>query len=164
MAVLKSKRGESKMEFVETARKMEAKVLNLCIKSPKRYTYFVTSEIMRLASVVHNEVRSANNTYPRNKHEAQMRRDHLTEANNALMNLIPKLGLLYDALLENPDAQKWCDGAISEIADLIASEKNLIRATKKADNDRYRNLPTGDLQFPYDNSLETAPAEDSDGE
>ena len=152
------------MEFVETARKLEAKVLNLCIKSPKRYAYFITSEVMRLASVVHNEVRSANNTYPRNKHEAQLRRDHLTEGNNALMNLIPKLGLLYDALLENPDCQKWCDGAISEIAELIASEKTLIRATKKADNERYRNLPTGSLQFPYDDVLETSPEQESDGE
>ena len=119
MAVLKSKRSESKMEFVEVARKLEAKVLSLCIRSPKRLTFFLTSEVMRLASAVHNEVRSANNTYPRNRHEAQLRRDHLTEGNNALMNLIPKLALLYDCLLENPDCQKWCDGAISEIADLI---------------------------------------------
>lgn len=150
MAVLKSKRSESKMEFVEVARKLEAKVLSLCIRSPKRLTFFLTSEAMRLASAVHNEVRSANNTYPRNRHEAQLRRDHLTEGNNALMNLIPKLALLYDCLLENPDCQKWCDGAISEIADLISQEKALIRATKKADADRYRHLPTGDLHFPGD--------------
>ena len=142
------------MLFVETARQLEAKVLNLCLRSPKRYTFFLTSEIMRLASVVHNEVRAANNTYPRNKHEAQMRRDHLTEGNNALMNLIPKLGLLYDALLENPEAQKWCDGAISEIAGLIAEEKKLIRNTKRADADRYKTLPTGDLQFLLDEDLQ----------
>lgn len=77
MAVLKSKRGQSSMEFVETARKLEAKILSLCIRSPKRMTFFLTSEIMRLACQVHNEARSANNIYPRNKHEAQLRRDHL---------------------------------------------------------------------------------------
>ena len=83
-----------------------------------------------------------------------MRRDHLTEGNNALMNLIPKLGLLYDALLENPEGQKWCDGAISEIAGLIAEEKKLIRNTKRADADRYKTLPTGDLQFLLDEDLQ----------
>ncbi|MFQ6857067.1 MAG: hypothetical protein ACLS7P_12160 [Blautia sp.] len=153
MAVLKSKRGQSSMEFVETARKLEAKILSLCIRSPKRMTFFLTSEIMRLASQVHNEARSANNIYPRNKHEAQLRRDHLTESNNALMNLVPKLGLLYDALILDPHTQEWCDGAISEIASIIASEKTLLRATKKADADRYRSLPTGDLQFLVDDDL-----------
>lgn len=143
------------MLFVDTARQLEVKVLNLCIRSPKRYTFFLTSEIMRLASMVHNEVRSANNTYPRNKHEAQIRRDHLTEGNNALMNLIPKLVLLYDALLENPEAQKWCDGAIEEISLLIAAEKKLIRNTKRADLERYRNLPTDGLHFPDDDSEDT---------
>lgn len=142
------------MQFVDTARQLEVKVLNLCIRSPKRYTFFLTSEIMHLASMVHNEVRSANNTYPRNKHEAQLRRDHLTEGNNALMNLIPKLVLLYDALLENPDAQKWCDGAIEEISLLIAAEKKLIRNTKRADAERYKNLPTGDLLFQVDDALQ----------
>ena len=77
-----------------------------------------------------------------------------TEGNNALMNLIPKLGLLYDALLENPEGQKWCDGAISEIAGLIAEEKKLIRNTKRADADRYKTLPTGDLQFLLDEDLQ----------
>lgn len=91
MSVLKSKRGQSSMEFVETARVLEVKVLHLCIRSPKRLTFFLTTEVMHLASEVHNEVRAANNTYPRNKHEAQLRRDHLTVGNNALMNLVPKL-------------------------------------------------------------------------
>ncbi len=163
IAVLKSKRSKSSMQFVETARVLEAKVLNLCMKSPKRYTFFLTSEIMHLASMVHNEVRSANNTYPRNRHEAQKRRDHLTEGNNALMNLVPKLGLLYDALLENPEGQKWCDNAISEIAGLIKEEKKLIRSTKRADRDRYRNLPTDGLHFPEDEENEDSEEEDSDG-
>lgn len=154
MSVLKSKRGQSSMEFVETARVLEVKVLHLCIRSPKRLTFFLTTEVMHLASEVHNEVRTANNTYPRNKHEAQLRRDHLTAGNNALMNLVPKLALLYDALLLDEKCRQWCDNAISEIADLIKKEKDLIRATKKAEAERYRSLPTGELQFPVEDDLQ----------
>jgi hypothetical protein len=58
---------------------------------------------MALATTVHDEVRAANNIYPRNQHEAQMRRDCLTRANIALQNLSPKLTLLYDAILQNPE-------------------------------------------------------------
>ena len=120
MSVLKSKRKESAMQFIETARKLEAHALSVCIKAPKRYSLFLTNRIMELASTVHEEVRNANNIYPNNKHEAQMRRDHLTNANNALQNLSPKLALLYDCILQNPDKYKWVDNAMKVFGEYIA--------------------------------------------
>lgn len=96
MSVPKRKRGVSKMQFVDTARELEAHALSVCARAPKRYTPFLTKGIMELASEVHNHVRAANNIVPANQHEAQMRRDHLIEGNNALQNLDPKLQLLYD--------------------------------------------------------------------
>ena len=70
------------MQFVETARRLELHAFSVCTKSPKRYSTLLTNRIFELASTVHEEVRAANNIYPKNKHEAQMRRDHLTNANN----------------------------------------------------------------------------------
>ena len=67
MSVLKSKRGESAMQFIETARRLEAHAFSVCTKAPKRYTQFLTSRIMELASTVHEEVRAANNIYPNKK-------------------------------------------------------------------------------------------------
>lgn len=103
MSVLKSMRGESTMQFVETARQLELHMFSVVTKAPKRYGPFLTGRLMELASTVHEEVRAANSIIPRNRHEAQLRRDHLTGANNALQNLSPKLTMLYDSILQNPE-------------------------------------------------------------
>lgn len=73
MSVYKSKRGTSAMQFIETARQLEAHTFACCIKAPKRYSFFLTSRIMELASEVHDHVRAANNIWPTNQHEAPMR-------------------------------------------------------------------------------------------
>ena len=103
MSVIKAMRGESSMQFIETARRLELHAFSVCTKAPKRYAPLLTNRIFELASTVHEEVRAANNIYPHNQHEAQMRRDHLINANIALQNLSPKLTLLYDAILQNPE-------------------------------------------------------------
>jgi 3'-phosphoadenosine 5'-phosphosulfate sulfotransferase (PAPS reductase)/FAD synthetase len=129
------------MQFIEIARRLEIHALSVCIKAPKRYTQFLTSRIMELASTVHEEVRAANNIYPTNQHEAQMRRDHLTNANIALQNLSPKLALLYDAILNNPEGYDWIDNAMKVFGEYIVDEAQLISKVKKADRERYKNLP-----------------------
>lgn len=141
MSVVKSLRGESAMQYVETARRLEIHALSVCMKSPKRYTPFLTTKIMELASTVHDEVRAANNIFPTNKHELQMRRDHLINANIALQNLSPKLTLLYDAILQNPEKCPWVDNAMKVFGDYIIDEAQLIAKVKKSDKERFKNLP-----------------------
>lgn len=141
MSVYKSKRGESSAQFVETARKLEVHTLAQCLKIPKRYTFFLSTEIMRLASEVYNNAKSANSIFPSNQHEAQMRRDKLTEANNALQCLIGKLGLLGDVLRKNPSQFKGLDNALETWGNLIAEEAKLISGVKKSDKQRFKDLP-----------------------
>lgn len=141
MSVYKSKRGESSAQFVETARKLEVHTLAQCLKIPKRYTFFLSTEIMRLASEVYNNVKSANSIFPSNQHEVQMRRDKLTEANNALQCLVGKLGLLGDVLRKNPSQFKGLDNALETWGNLIAEEAKLISGVKKPDKQRYKDLP-----------------------
>lgn len=141
MSVIKAMRGESAMQFVETARKLEVHAFSVVTKAPKRYGPYLLYKIMHLASTVHDEVRAANNIYPKNKHETQMRRDHLTKANIALQNLSPKLTLLYDAILLNPEKCPWIDHAMLEFGNFIKEEAQLISKVKKADNERFKNLP-----------------------
>jgi hypothetical protein len=144
-------RGVSAMEFVEVARKLELHAFQVCTKAPKRYERFLTGRIFELASTVHEEVRAANNNIPRNQHEAQMRRDHLIKANDALQNLSPKLVLLYDSILQNPEKCDWIDNAMKVFGEYITEEAKLIAATKKADYERYKDLP--DLGGEYDLKL-----------
>jgi hypothetical protein len=66
-------RGESSMQFIEIARRLELHAFSVCTKAPKRYAPLLTNRIFELASTVHEEVRAANNIYPHNQHEAQMR-------------------------------------------------------------------------------------------
>ena len=40
MSVYVSKRNESKVQFLETARKLSAHTLTYCLKAPKRLTFF----------------------------------------------------------------------------------------------------------------------------
>lgn len=141
MSVIKSKRGESPMQFIETARKLEAHTFSVVTKAPKRYGPYLLYKLMALATTVHDEVRAANNIYPRNQHEAQMRRDHLINANIALQNLSPKLTLLYDAILQNPEKCPWIDHAMKEFGEYITDEAQLISKVRKADHERYKDLP-----------------------
>ena len=141
MSVIKSKRGESPMQFIETARKLEVHTFSVVTKAPKRYGPYLLYKLMALATTVHDEVRAANNIYPRNQHEAQMRRDCLIRANIALQNLSPKLTLLYDAILQNPEKCQWSDHAMQEFGGYIKEEAKLIAKVKKADSERYKDLP-----------------------
>lgn len=133
MSVYKSKRGESSVQFIETARQLEAHTFACCMKAPKRYERFLTGRIMELSSEVHDRVRAANNIWPTNRHEAQLRRDELMRANNALQNLSPKLQLLYDSILQNPEGYGWIHKAMQRWGDLICEEAKLIAAVKKND-------------------------------
>lgn len=54
MSVYKSKRGESSVQFIETARQLEAHTFACCMKAPKRYERFLTGRIMELSSEVHD--------------------------------------------------------------------------------------------------------------
>lgn len=141
MSVYKSKRGESSVQFIETARQLEAHTLACCMKAPKRYSFLLTQRIMETASEVHDHVRAANNIWPTNQHEAQLRRDELTRANNALQNLNPKLQLLYDGIMQNPEGYKWIHKAMQHWGELISEEARLIAAVKKNDGQRYKDLP-----------------------
>ena len=48
MSVYVSKRNESKVEFLETAKKLSAHTLTYCLKAPKRLTFFLTKDICAL--------------------------------------------------------------------------------------------------------------------
>lgn len=143
MSVYKSKRGESAMQFVETARQLEAHTFACCMKTPKRYSFLLTTRIMELAMEVHERVRAANNIWPTNQHEAQLRRDELLRANIALQNLNPKLQLLYEAARQNPEGCKWIGKAMEQWGAMIAEEAKLLAAVRKKDRQRYKDLPDG---------------------
>ena len=59
MAVYKSKRGESSVQFIETARQLEAHTLACCMKAPKRYSFLLTQRIMEAGAIKMEDIRTA---------------------------------------------------------------------------------------------------------
>ena len=132
MSVLKSQRKESSIKFLDTAYDLELHTLKCCMKLPKRYTFFIGTELSRLASEVHNHCKMANSIYPMNEHEAQMRRDHLIEANNCLQALIGKCSVVMEL------QHGLSEHALEHWADLMIDEGCLIAGAKKSDKARFK--------------------------
>lgn len=132
MSVLKSQRSESSVKFLDVAYDLEVHTLKCCMKLPKRMTFFLATELSRLAAEVHIQCKAANSVFPTNAHEAQLRRDHLTEANGALQGLIGKVSLLHEF------SHGLSEHALTHWADLMLDEARLISGVKKADKQRFK--------------------------
>ena len=136
MSVLKKDRGESAVQFLETARNLEIFTLRACAKFPKRYTFLITAEIAQLSRSIYNNVKSANSIFPTNQSEVQMRRNFFTKANCDLQCLVSQLDVAKVMFAEEVKAGIWC-----QWMDLIEEEAKLISAIKKIDKERYKDLP-----------------------
>lgn len=132
--MLKLKRGESSMQFLETARQLEIYTLKQCVKFPKRYTFFITTEIVKLSQNIYNAVKSANSIYPTNEAEVQLRRNYFIEAHCNIQCLISQLSVAKELFMSNVEAKVW-----TTWLDLIEQEDKLITAIKKSDKDRFKN-------------------------
>lgn len=136
MSVLKKDRGESAVQFLETARNLEIFTLRACAKFPKRYTFLITAEIAQLSRSIYNNVKSANSIFPTNQSEVQMRRNFFTKANCDLQCLVSQLDVAKVMFGEEVKVGTWC-----QWMDLIEEEAKLISAIKKIDKERYKDLP-----------------------
>ena len=134
MAVLKTNRNESDMEFVHTARQLQIHTIQKCVGFPKRYTFYIAQPIAACATRIHEFVKCANSVYPTNQHEAQIRRDYLLRANAELQSLVSQIEVAHELFGLEPDKMKfWMD--------IVEKEIRLVKGTMKKDRERYQNLP-----------------------
>ena len=134
MAVLKSNRGTSEMEFVHTARELQRYTIQKCVGFPKRYTFYVSQPIADMATKIHDYVKCANSIYPLNQHEAQMRRDYLLRANAQLNSLVSQIELANELFgIESDKMHYWMN--------IVDKEIRLVKAVLKKDRERYKDLP-----------------------
>lgn len=134
MSVIKSKRGESEMEFIHTARQLQIHTIQKCVNFPKRYTFYVSQPIAAAATRIHEFVKCANSVYPLNKHEAQIRRDYLLRANAELNSLVSQIEVAQQLFGIEPDALRYW-------MEIVEKEIRLVKAVMKKDRERYRDLP-----------------------
>lgn len=134
MSVIKSKRGESEMEFIHTARQLQIYTIQKCVGFPKRYTFYLGQPIVNAATRIHECVKMANSIYPLNQHEVQMRRDYLLRANAELYSLISQIEVAGEMFGLEPNVMKYW-------MDLVDREIRLVKGTLKKDRERYKSLP-----------------------
>lgn len=134
MSVIKSKRSESEMEFIYTARQLQIYTIQKCVNFPKRYTFYVNQPIVDSATKIHQCVKCANSIYPLNQHEAQMRRDYMLQANAELYSLISQIEVAQEIFGIDSDSIKYW-------MEIVEKEMRLVKAVMKKDRERYKDLP-----------------------
>ena len=133
MSVIRSKRAESEMEFIYTARQLQIYTIQKCVGFPKRYTFYVSQPIANAATRVHEYVKKANSIYPTKSHEVQIRRDYLLRANAELNSLVSQIEVAHELFgLELRVVKYWMD--------LVEKEIRLVKGALKKDKERYKNI------------------------
>lgn len=129
MTVPKSKRRETKMQFVHNARLIE----DYCIRHWNERISTVLQECIRLAAKIYNGVTIANSIYPD--------KDNQLQAEERILYLKRALATTYALKMQISLATRHqlIDLNISkEINELIEREKILIKGIIKKDKERYR--------------------------
>lgn len=134
MSVIKSKRGESSVQFLETAQEIQKHSLRQVVKYiPKRYTFYVSQKITDSATDAHSYVKKANSIFPTNKRDAELRREFFMRAYAEYQSLISQINIAYDMFHIPDDAMvAWMQ--------MINSELALIKAVMRKDKERYFTL------------------------
>ena len=129
MTVPKSKRRETKMQFVHNARLIE----DYCIRHWNERISTVLQECIRLAAKIYNGVTIANSIYPDkdNQFQAEERILYLKRALATTYALKMQISLATRHQLIDLNISK-------EINELIEREKILIKGIIKKDKERYR--------------------------
>lgn len=145
MSVPKSKRKESSYDVVDTAKKLRGKVLHICLKLPRRYTYILLQDAMHNASKVAYLCKGANSVFPTNAHEAQIRIDYWIHARAALQALSMDIDDFADipSLVTYNDAGKKKGATryeIDEIGILIKQEMGFLKKAIETDRKRFGKM------------------------
>lgn len=133
MSQNKSKRKPSPAQFLENALQIQTTTLRRVAKFPKRFTYLLSVHLTDAAAHGYEQVKKANSIYPRNQHEAQIRRDCLIKAFAEYQHLISQI-LVAEEMFE------ISENGIIEWMKLINDELGLIKGLMDSDTRRYKNL------------------------
>lgn len=109
MSVRANERGESKMEFLNSAFELEKYTMQICHREtaiPKRYRLTIGKSLMDSAKIIHNCVIYANSIYPNKdndtpeiyKAKVDLRRQYQEKAIREIQIMMKDLRLAYEVL------------------------------------------------------------------
>mgnify|MGYP001146655223 CR=1 FL=1 len=129
--VPKNKRNESRLEFLDNAYNLQLEMIRTCSKFPKRYMFFFTQNLVKLATSCHENVKSANTIFPTNKEELQIRTNYLNNSLCDLYNLLSQLSIA-NKLTEISEHK------LKTILEMIDKEIPLIKGLKNSDKKKFK--------------------------
>ena len=123
------------MQFLQTARELYIYTIKKCVNIPKRYTFYISEQTVNMATDIHALLQQGNSyPFPKNKHEAQLRRDCFLNAKAKCMALIGQIEMINEITpLDKKGMFNWI-GTINK-------ELSLIDGILRKDEERYKNLP-----------------------
>lgn len=133
MSVLKSQRGESTVQFLDTARELEIYTIKTCAKFPKRYMFLITKDIVALASAVYNNAKAANSIYVTTADDARLRREYVTKANCTLQCLLSQIDIAHEFV-------KTTDANLAELPRQIAALESSVKSAHHRIDGLERNI------------------------
>lgn len=158
MSVYDNHRGESGVRYVDLAWEIYDHTTASCSRLPKRWDRYILLSMVDLADKVQRYCVAANSTYPTNQHEAQIRRDRLIMANEALQALNVLVGHLSRKIKKARDLKtrelpekltgEKTEAMLQKWGELIAEEAEKISAVKKANAAQFKKLPPGPVGMP----------------
>lgn len=160
MSVLKCRRGESKAQFIQTAREICWDVMWFVTRLSARYARYISENVIRLAREVREQCMKANSIYPSDVQRVELRAAHILEARAALAALDDELGDIYEFLMHNPQgcfttasgkvlsastAKEKIDKRAQALGEKIDHEERMLTALLKSDKTRVNMRPAIDI-------------------
>ena len=134
MSVLARFRSESPFDIRDNARKLEVKIIRLCMNEkyfPKRYRFILTTNIIEDAHKMVDYIEAAN-MIPLTEEFSKRRRLYQKEALIRIENLFRKIILAEDLGFTIPEA------TLTELGEALNKEESLIKNWMESDRSRIK--------------------------
>lgn len=145
MSVPAYRRGESVVQFLETARELEIYTIRCCSKFPKRFMFLITKHIVELAQSVYDNVKASNSIYPLNRDEEMLRISYLTRAICDLEGLASQIEVAHDLITHfntgtapNTKTKAIAPKIWEEWSSIMVNELRLLKSVRKNLNEKYK--------------------------
>lgn len=136
MSVIKSKRGKSSVQFMQTGLDLVNHTISIVRKFPKSVTFYISVPTANAAKEMYANLKKGNSIIPQTKHELERRLDYFQDAYASLQVLSSEIDMAVEHQID-----EIAEGNILRWLELLDKEERLIRAQIKGDKERYKNLP-----------------------
>lgn len=155
MSVLKNKRKDSHVEYLNCAYKIYIQTIEFISKLSARYSRIIASDVTHTAYNVLLNCEAANTIFPSDSARAKLREEYLLKAKACLQSLDVALSIIYDILSQNPagafttcsnkdvapdDARRKLENMSQSLGELIDSETKMLTKILKNDRDRLKQI------------------------